>query len=92
MTSREFTYRLPALEDFEFPQIPLPKGARIACVGNGRGEVQIAGNRAGLAYLARKLAAMSMIGGSVGLHVHLDPDRGDVDDGSDMVTIGNTEF
>lgn len=50
------------------------------------------GHSAGLAYLARHLAAMSMMRNSEGLHVHLDADLGQLDPGSHLLTIRNLDF
>ena len=92
MTDTVFTYALPRLSDSEFPYIPLPNGAKIACIVQPDGEVELVGNSAGLAYLAKHLAAMSMITNASGLHVHLDAEPGELDEGSALLTIANLDF
>ncbi len=92
MKSTAFTYTLPKLKESAFPDIPLPKGAKIACIVQPHGEVQLVGDSAGLAYLAKHLAAMSMITNTKGLHIHLDAELGQVDAGSSLLTIRNLDF
>jgi hypothetical protein len=92
MQNSEFRYVLPALAPSEFPYIPRSDHAQLTCVIEEDGEVEIRGNREGLLYLARHLAAMGMVTGVPGLHIHLDPDTGELDPGSSIITISNSDF
>ncbi|GEM_PF-5761813 len=92
MTRKEFRYVLPALAPCEFPEIPRPNGAELAVTVTQAGEVRITGNSSGLLYLARHLVAMGLHQGSSGLHVHLDPELGNLDSGSSSVIVSNRDF
>jgi hypothetical protein len=92
MKTRRFVYVLPVLGKDEFPDIRKPKSARIAAIVDPQGEVELVGNSAGLAYLAKKLAAMSIIKNTNWLHVHLDPEYRQVDPGTVEITIRNLDF
>ena len=92
MAEGKFTYKLPALRKGQFPNILKPDGAKVAFLIHPKTEVEVIGNKEGLLYLARHIAAMAMLKGCPGLHIHLDPEHGDVDERSCIVTIGNLDF
>jgi hypothetical protein len=91
MPGVEFKYVVPRVKPFEFPDIPKPEGAKLTCTVRDN-EVHIIGNGDGLLFLARHLVAMGLIDGVTGLHIHLDPEIGNLDTGSNVVTIGNLDF
>ena len=88
----KFSYSLPVLKKNQFPNIPFMKKYRIAFHVKKNGEVELVGNSMGLAYLAKYLAAMSMIKNNDGLHVHLDPKLRKLDNKSNPLTIRNLNF
>ena len=92
MPSKEFRYVLPPLDESQFPHIPRPSGAKIACIIDPNGGVAVVGNSSGLQYLAKYLAAMSMMTNHNGMHVHLDAETGRVDEGSTPIVIRNLDF
>ena len=92
MSNTEFNYVLPTLAPSEFPDIPRSVGAQLSCSLKANGEIEIVGNSEGLLYLARHMVAMAMLNGVPGLHVHLDPETGNLDPGSTVVTIVNRDF
>ena len=92
MANKTFIYELPPLGKGEFPDIPRPDGAKLTFQVHSGSEVEILGNTEGLLHLARNIAAMAMLKKCSGLHIHLDPECGDIDEGSSMVTIHNLDF
>jgi len=90
--TKVFTYKVPRLRPDEFPRIPKPKGARLACSSGPPGNVDIKGNSAGLLYLAKHLVAMAFSENRSGLHEHLTPHLGQLDDTSDELTIHNEDL
>ncbi len=89
---RKFTYVIPSVRESEFPEIPRDEEAKLSCEVCPNREVQIVGNSAGLAYLARYCAAMALLDKHDGLHVHLDAETGELDAGSSTLTICNSDF
>ena len=89
---KEFRYVLPRLKEHQFARIDKAKKARVIAYIDERGGVSVMGNSEGLLYLARNLAAMALHENQTGLHVHLDPDIGDMDKGSLELTIENIDF
>jgi hypothetical protein len=87
-----YTYVIPSVAESEFPYIPKEQGAKISCNVCPDNEVQIVGNSAGLTYLARYFAAMALLDKRNGLHVHLDPETGELEAGSSVLTICNLDF
>jgi hypothetical protein len=90
--TKEFRYAVPPVGQHEFPRIGKEKGAIISCEVHPGNEVQIVGNSDGLIYLAKYLAAMALLEKRDGCHVHLDPQSGDLETGSALLTICNLEF
>ena len=92
MKTKKFVYVLPVLGKYEFPNIRKPGRARMACIVEPNGEVQLVGNSVGLRYLAKNLAFMFLMRKKDGCHVHLEAEEGDLDKGSNKITIRNLDF
>jgi hypothetical protein len=92
MKGRVFRYVVPSVSEAYFPAIARGKGAVISCDVLPDNEVEIVGNRAGLIYLAKYLAAMALLEKHDGFHVHLDPESDRLEPGSAMLTISNIDF
>jgi hypothetical protein len=90
--NREFRYVVPPLGESEFPEIRKGEGAILSCEVRAGNEVCIIGNTDGLMYLAKYLAAMALIEKHNGLHVHLDPESGELEAGSSLLTVCNLDF
>ena len=90
--NNEFRYIVPPVGESEFPDIAKDEGAVLRCDVRPGNEVQIVGNRDGLIYLAKHLAAMALIERHDGFHVHLDPEMGEIEAGSATLTICNLGF
>jgi hypothetical protein len=90
--NREFKYVVPPVGESEFPEIPRGEAAILSCQVHPGNEVCIIGNSEGLIYLAKYLAAMALLEKRNGLHVHLDPESGELEAGSSMLTVCNVDF
>jgi hypothetical protein len=92
MSKQDFRYVVPDVPECEFPKIRKEEGTVIRCKVCPDGEVQVVGNSKGLLYLARHFAAMGLLEKRNGLHLHLDPETGELEAGSAVLTICNLDF
>jgi hypothetical protein len=90
--SKTFTFVVPDVDESEYVQIIKEDGATVRCEICPDNEIRIIGNSLGLAYLAKHFAAMASLEKHNGLHIHLDPQTGELESGSAVLTICNLDF